>query len=82
MTQQEINDYFSGAGYTPNGDNTWVDATGQFTFVTGLDQLEMDYPGPPSEYEAVIRNSFLADDAALTSWITAVEQDAINPPGI
>jgi len=82
MTQQEINDYFSGAGYTPNGDNTWVDASGQFTFVAGPDQLVMNYPGPPAEYEAVIRNQFLSGDAQLASWITAVEQDAINPPGI
>ena len=80
MTQQEINDYFSGAGYTPNGDNTWVDATGQFTFVAGPDQLAMHYPGPPAEYEGVIRNQFIKNVSGLESWISFVEQDALNPP--
>ena len=78
MTQQEINDYFSGAGYTPNGDNTWVDATGQFTFVTGPDQLVYIY----TNYEGVIRNTNLLDVASLERWITLVEQDSQNPPGI
>lgn len=81
MTQQEINDYFiASPDYLEIDENTFVDQTGPFTFVTGPDQLTMSYSAEPEEYEAVIRNSFLADDAALTSWITAVEQDAINPP--
>lgn len=83
MTQQEINDYFiASPDYLEIDENTFVDQTGPFTFVSGTEQLSMSYPGPPEEYGAVIRNSFLADAAALTSWITAVEQDALNPPGI
>jgi hypothetical protein len=81
MTQQEINDYFSGAGYTPNGDNTWVDATGQFTFVAGPDQLSMSYPGPP-EYDSVIRNQFLITVDMLEAFIVNSEDAALNPPGI
>jgi hypothetical protein len=80
MTQQEINTYFRDNGYTENPENNFVDPSGRFTFVTGPEQLVMNYPGPPATYEGVIKNNFIADVAMLETWINAVEQDALNPP--
>ena len=80
MTQQEINQYFVGAGYTEDPANTFVDPTGQFTFVNGQEQLSFVYLGLPSPYEAAIMNSFVANVEYLENWISVMENSALNPP--
>jgi|DEB0MinimDraft_10_1074344.scaffolds.fasta_scaffold93698_2 hypothetical protein len=76
MTQQEISTYFRDAGYTENPEYTFVDPTGQFTFVSGPEQLIYTY----TEYEGVIKNENISGVPGLEQWINLVEQDSLNPP--
>ncbi len=78
MTQQQIKDYFVSIGYTETQPDTYIDPTGEFTFIVEPEFINYVYP----EYEAVSRNDLFANTAGLQNWITFVIDDSTNPPDV
>lgn len=75
MTQQEINNYLISENYNETSPNVFVDVTGQFTFVTGEEQLTYSYP----MYSAARMNNSILDDTQLQGWMNAVIIDSQSP---
>lgn len=73
MTQQEINNYFSGAGYTEVSPYVFTDGDG-FTYSINEEDTTASIPHCMSS----TLNVFLANDTDLSNWITVSKNNCTN----